>query len=112
MLTEVVRTFTKGDLLTSVYGQCLDGASLPIDITGQTITFYLADIATGTIKVNGAAAAIVTAATGQVRYDWTAPDIDTVGEYWGWFVRTTAGKKAHHPGQGHYLRIVIVKAES
>lgn len=112
MPAETVRKFTKGDTLVSLYAQLMDGSGNAVNLTGQTVVFNMVTTSDGTSKVSAASVTIITAATGEVRYDWAPADVDTADEYWGWFVRTSGGKTAHHPGQGHLLKIVIVAAES
>jgi hypothetical protein len=93
----IIRKFVKGDRLTLLYATLQDGAGSPIDLTSQTVTFYMKPVASDTLKVNGAAVAIESAADGEVSYAWEAADVDTVGKYWGWFVRTRDGKTGTHP---------------
>lgn len=50
------------------------------DLVGATVRFIMRKQGAAGPKVN-APATIVDPATGSVRYDWTAPDVDTVGEY-------------------------------
>lgn len=100
------RAFTKGDTLVSIYAQLVDADGNPVDLTGNTITFRMVDSA-GAVTV-AAAAVIVTALTGHVRYDWATADVDTVGDFSAWFIRTSGGETEHFPGQGNFLRVRIV----
>jgi subtilase family serine protease len=100
------REFVKGDLLIPLYATLQDGAGQPIDLTDTTVAFYMKDAVTDVMKVNAAAATIIDAPTGNIKYDWVAGDVDTLGEYWGWFVRTKGGKTGTHP-IGKQLFIVI-----
>lgn len=81
-----------------------------VDLTSATVTFKMRPVNSSTLKVN-TAATIVSAAGGQVRYDWAAADVDTEGEYLAWFVVTETGKDqdapeflviidSHSPGTG------------
>lgn len=52
------------------------------DLTGATVKLFMERRSTGTIKINGAAAAIVAPATsGKVKYTFQGSDTDTPGVY-------------------------------
>lgn len=101
-----MQSFTRGDLLRGPRAYLVNADGSATDLTGNSLVFRLVSVVDGTIKVNNASATIVTPLTGEVRYDWTAPDIDTVGEYWAWFIRTSGGQTEHFP-VGHQYKIVI-----
>lgn len=65
--------------------------TLGVDLTGATVKLRMR-ASDGTLKVD-TAATIVTAATGAVRYDWGASDLNTAGEYLAWW-RVTFGSGA------------------
>lgn len=55
------------------------------NLTGITsVYFHMKDTSTGVVKVN-AAASVVDAVTGSVKYEWGATDLDTAGTYFGEF---------------------------
>jgi len=62
------------------------------DLTGGTLTFSMRAVGTNTLKVSAAAATIVSAPAGTVRYDWAAGDVDTAGSYLVWWTFTIGGK--------------------
>lgn len=53
-------------------------------LTGATVVFHMRIFGAATSKVS-AAATIVSATLGQVKYTWTGTDLDTPGEYEGEF---------------------------
>lgn len=91
----------------------------PVDLTGKSVQFKMRLIGSNTLKVNQPAT-IVTPASGQVRYDWQAADVDTAGTYLIWWEVTAAGKvqslgealiefRAHGPQTHAYMEIEELK---
>jgi hypothetical protein len=52
--------------------------------SAASVTFKMREAFTSILKVDEVAT-IVDAASGKVKYDWQALDIDTAGEYYGWW---------------------------
>lgn len=97
----------------------VDGAAF--DLTGSTVTFSMRLESSDTLKVSAQSATVVSAAAGTVRYDWAAGDVDTAGDYVGWWTVTTSGKTqdtpefliaivAHVPGDPDYITPEVLKA--
>ena len=97
----------KGDLLPEITHQFTDADGAAVNLTGATIKFSMWLVDGGTAKINAAAAAIVTAATGQVKYTLAGTDTDTAGRYKGEFEATLTAKKLTSPNNT-YISIIII----
>jgi hypothetical protein len=73
------------------------GVMAPWALTGATVTFTMVNAATEAVKVNAAAATVVTAADGTVKYDFASGDVDTPGVFYGFFTVTIAGETDTFP---------------
>lgn len=69
-----------GDLLPAITAALKDGDGNAIDLTGATVTFRMRKRGATALTID-AAASVVSAAAGAVRYDWLAGDTDTHGVY-------------------------------
>jgi hypothetical protein len=92
----------KPDLDATLY----DGAGAVINLTGSTVTFAMQDMQ-GKVIVADAAVTIVSAPTGQVRYEWAAADTAVVGRFQAEFHVAQAGKTTAVPSDG-YLDIEVL----
>lgn len=82
-----------------------DGDGDVIDLTDASVRFHMRSSA-GTV-VTDAAAVIVTAASGLVRYDWSASDTQAVGTYQAEFEVTYADATIETFPNSGYIRVQI-----
>lgn len=75
----------------------ITSSSVAVDLTGATVLFSMRPTYSAALKVSGATATIVSAAAGTVSYAWAADDVDTVGEYYGWWTVAISGKNQDTP---------------
>jgi hypothetical protein len=101
----ITREFTVGDRLVSLAAKLYRPNGSPVVLAaGETVAFRMISAA-GAVKVADQAATIVsrgssvTQAPAEVRYDWGSADVDTAGDYVGWFIRTSGGQTEHFPSQ-------------
>jgi len=62
------------------------------DLTGSTVKFRMRAVGSSVLKVD-TAATIVSPTAGTVRYDWASGDVDTAGDFLGWWQVTLASGK-------------------
>ena len=72
---------TKADLQVTL----LDGADAAVDVSGSTVVFTMLNTRTRRRIVDRQSVTLVTAASGIVKYPWSAGDTDEPGEYLGEF---------------------------
>lgn len=73
-----------GDTRTPL-GATLKQDGTAIDLTGLTVQFKLTTKSDGSTVRDWAAATLVDDEAGQVSYDFASADVDTAGDYYGWF---------------------------
>jgi hypothetical protein len=109
-----------GNRNPSITEDIVDATGAAVDLTGATVKFKMRPVGSSTKKVD-ASATIVSAPLGQVRYDWTALDVDTAGDYLVWWEVTSGGKtqdvaeatiefRAHAPEENAYVELEEVKS--
>lgn len=82
-----------------------------VDITGSTVKFFMKNLESGIVAVNGEAGYIVSPADPpQVGYDWQVGETDTVGDYRAEFQITYPnGRIATFPNNNDYDWDLIVE---
>lgn len=78
-----------------------------INLTGASVRFHMRSIGGGNPVVD-AAATVVTAASGIVRYNWVAADTDTVGTYQAEFEVTYADASIETFPNDGYIAVQII----
>lgn len=79
----------QGDTSPELQATLKDAEGTAIDLTGASARFHMR-LSGATATTVDAAATVVTAASGIVKYSWQAGDTDTVGRYEGEFEVTYA----------------------
>lgn len=77
------------------------GTEVAFNLTGYTVKFTMINAATGVAKVSLAAATVVTAATGHVRFTFAANQVDKGGVFWTTFRAEAAGAYNSFPVEPH-----------
>ena len=78
-----------------------------VNLLGATVRFHMRKQGATTAKVD-AAATIVSAASGIVRYNWTAANTDTVGTYNAEFEVTYTDNTVETFPNASYIKVKIV----
>lgn len=73
-------TIKQGDTLPALNASLEDSSGNPVDLTGATILFRMRKVGAAALTVE-AAAVIVSATGGTVRYNWQTGDTATPGSY-------------------------------
>lgn len=97
---------SKGATLPELEVQLLNG-NAPEDLTGGVVTFSMDDDK-GVAKITGAAAVLVTATDGKIKYVWASGDVDTEGVFFGQFKIVVSAVQYLIPNnEDQRLRIVV-----
>lgn len=64
---------------------------------GSTAAFSMRLVNSSTLKIDHAAATVVSEPLNQLRYDWQAADVNTAGYYVGWWTVTISGQTEDTP---------------
>lgn len=85
---------------------------IPIDLTALTVSFIMRLPGAATPKVD-AAATVVSAAAGTVKYAWATGNLDTVGAYEvEWEILYSGSRTLTVPAGGHDVIIVVADLDT
>ena len=87
--------------------QLKDANSDPVDLTGATVVFNMADI-NDRVVVNGAACTVTDEENGRVQYEWQTGDTARNGIYHGEFKVTYSDGSIESFPNSEYLSINVV----
>lgn len=97
----------RNDTYGNITEQLLDENLAPVNLTGCTVRFNMRLKTAAAAKV-AANAAIVSAATGVVRYQWQGTDTNTSGEYRAeWQVTFPSGQVQTYPNDGYNTIMIL-----
>ncbi len=97
----------RNDTYGNVTEQLLDENLSPVNLTGCAVKFNMR-LKTASVAKVSAAATIVNAATGTVRYQWQGTDTNTTGDYRAeWQVTFSSGQVQTYPNDD-YITIHII----
>ena len=97
----------QNDTSPSMLATLQDANGDAVNITGASIRLHMRAIGSNQTTVD-AAATIVTAESGIVRYDWIAADTDTIGSYQAEFEVTYADASVETFPNDGYIRVEII----
>lgn len=106
LVNQAAVAFKVGDRRPALEGLLKHADGTAVNLAGATVKFLMRPRHGTTPKVD-AAATVIDAAAGQVRYEWAAADLDTVGHFEGeWEVDFGSSVKQTFPGAG-FIQIAV-----
>lgn len=105
-----VHEMTVGDTKQALRFKLQRGGVARSIVAGDTVKFVLTKASDDSAKVAETALNITVndTAAGDVQYNWQAADVNTLGEYWAYFVVIdSAGKRDTFPADGKKRKVIM-----
>jgi len=96
----------QNDTSPSIQATLENGDGQKVNLSGCSIRFYMKEIGSATVKVDGAVT-VVNENTGLIRYDWVDSDTNVAGNYHGEFQVTYPSTKVETFPNDGYIKIKI-----
>lgn len=81
---------TQNDTSPPIRGDCLSGTGQPVDVTGATVKFYMRELESDVLTVDGSGS-VVDGQAGTIGYAWAPGDTSSPGVYLAEFEVTYPG---------------------
>jgi hypothetical protein len=99
----------QGDTGPSLAANLVTPSQQPADLSGASVLFHMRNARSTTASVLTAAAVVVDAENGQVRYDWQTGDTDVAGDFEAEFQVTYADNTIETFPNSGYVNISIIE---
>ena len=112
-MTQQIHRRRVGDTRTLLYATLvqpnISGVDTVVNLTGLTVKFSMVNAASDVVEIveTDTGVTVETAASGTVKYDFSAAGVDTAGIYNAWFVVYDGTEKDHIPVKRQDLRVLI-----
>ena len=112
-MTQQIHRRRVGDTRTLLYATLVQpntsGVDTVVNLTGLTVKFEMVNAASDVVEIAETVTGVTveTAASGTVKYDFSAAGVDTAGIYNAWFVVYDGAEKDHIPVKRQDLRVLI-----
>jgi len=101
-------TIKQNDTSPVIAATLKDASGTPVNLTAATVQFHMRKIGGSTLKVD-AAATLVDAAQGSIKYTWTGSDTDSAGNYSAEFEVTYSDGTIETFPNGGNISIIIAQ---
>lgn len=99
----------RNDTFPPILSTVSDDADAPVDVSGATVTFRMVRD-TGAVVIEAGEVTIISAANGQIGYQWASGDTAVPGWYRAEFRITFPSGRTMKAPNGDFLHILIVES--